>query len=121
MSKKEAMQKESIKRVLDILGRKRHQKLDVVIKKVSASGMTRKIKFYYEDYNITGHMANILDWGIDNNDCLIVKGCGMNMVFHTIYCLNGAILRETKAYKNKQDYHKQIYDKYFDSSKYRLL
>lgn len=62
----------------------------VVIKNVSKSGMTRKIDFYIKvketDYlqNINQELNEVLDWGIDKNGHLIVKGCGMDMVWYAL-------------------------------------
>lgn len=62
---------------------------------VSNSGMSRRIKFYYVKDNriqrATDAIGFLLNKGIDynvNNKGLKVNGCGMDMVFHTLYeCL----------------------------------
>jgi len=62
---------------------------------VSNSGMSRRVKFYYIENNkiqrATDAIGYLLNKGLDYNlidKGLTVKGCGMDMVFHTLYkCL----------------------------------
>jgi len=65
------------------------------IVKVSASGMTRKMKFYSIKenrlINITDEFAAICDYTMDKDYNLIVPGCGMDMVFSVITSLNKRI------------------------------
>ena len=57
---------------------------------VSSSGMTRYIKIYNHDMqNITSYVDDFLQWGQDKKQWgLKVWGCGMDMHFHTAYCLS---------------------------------
>jgi len=59
---------------------------------VSKSGLSRRIKFYYIKNNkivrATNAVSFLLNKGyshIVNDDGLRVSGCGMDMVFHTLY------------------------------------
>jgi len=56
---------------------------------VSRSGMSRDIALYMLDgkrlVNISYQVAQALDWKHTDSDCIRVVGCGMDMVFHTIY------------------------------------
>jgi hypothetical protein len=69
------------------------------VKSVSRSGMSRRIAFYYveNDYivNCTAQVGWLTGW-VDfqeykqgkrwlNQEGLYVSGCGMDMVFHTLY------------------------------------
>jgi exosome complex RNA-binding protein Csl4 len=58
---------------------------------VSRSGMSRNMKLYTvqdgEMLNITWHVAQLAGEALDKNDCLRVGGCGMDMVFATVYNL----------------------------------
>ena len=51
-----------------------------------------------------------------------VKGCGMDMIFNTLYCLNGNIMaydKEHGLYKNGRDH--DHYDYIFDSNHYDCM
>lgn len=74
-----------------------------VIRSVSRSGMSRKMAFFGFDSKaepgrdpmrpLTGLMNDVLQWGTDDNLDLKVGGCGMDMVFHTIYETVGKLQR----------------------------
>ena len=61
---------------------------------VSSSGMSRHIKFCYVGnngylYNISYKVSKILGYRYNNNDnSVIVGGCGMDLIFHCLYNLN---------------------------------
>lgn len=68
----------------------------VVIKSVSASGMTRKMDFsacekagkgYYQAYYYRSfsRMFVALGYRLDKNHDIVISGCGMDMVFNTNY------------------------------------
>lgn len=65
------------------------------VTKVSKSGMTRYIKIYTivdnDLINLSYHTAVLLDLAYDDNKGVKVKGVGSDMIFHTIYNLNGAL------------------------------
>lgn len=64
-------------------------KIYVNLVSVSKSGMTRKAKFYVvvdgELQNITDIIAKALEQKLDKNYCLTIRGCGMDMIFGTLY------------------------------------
>jgi hypothetical protein len=57
-----------------------------IVRKVSASGMSRNIDLYIIKDNapvyLTGYAAAILGWKMAKDRGMIVNGCGMDMVFH---------------------------------------
>jgi len=56
-------------------------KIGIVIKSVSASGMSRRMKVINQDlYDITDYIADLLDLSA-NDKGLLIKGCGMDMTF----------------------------------------
>lgn len=69
------------------------------ITKQSASGMSRRISLYFVDktdsniINISYHAARTLGWpyhdGFDGG--VRVRGCGMDMLYHTVECLSSAM------------------------------
>lgn len=65
-----------------------------VIEKVSASGMSRNLKFLQMSKSKEGRYDMLQFWGffkalgyqeVKNSDCFRVHGCGMDMVFATNY------------------------------------
>lgn len=101
------------------------KKVIVSIKKVSASGMTRKMDFYViekvsygNDYliNINDKIALIAGYKQDKNDYIIVRGCGMDMVFSVLSNFNYAISELIDGERTKN------YSKYFfDAEHYQLI
>ena len=74
---------------------------------VSRSGMSRRIEFYagYTETDgttstvwLTGAFATITGWPM-NDRGLKVDGCGMDMVFHTIYNVAYAVYGDGYALK----------------------
>ena len=97
-----------------------NNKVIAVIKSVSKSGMSRRIKFYYHDgarcLNITRLIATINGYSINNNGEMLVSGCGMDMVFNTLYNFNNHCMN-IENNKVKGGEYKYI----VDSSNYDLL
>lgn len=69
-----------------------------IVKSVSRSGMSRRIKFYTISKPeradektrlvfLTGYMAHVLGYKMGDDGCINVSGCGMDMVFATVYNL----------------------------------
>lgn len=62
-----------------------------IVRKVSASGMSRNIDLYIIRNNemvyLTGYATKILGWKLARGRGLVVSGCGMDMVFHTVSTL----------------------------------
>lgn len=70
-----------------------------ILRHVSASGMSHRISCYIvnkgEIQDISGYVGEILEWRRNDKDgALIVGGCGMDMGFHTVYCLARALFRD---------------------------
>src|SRR3990167_1457238 len=63
-----------------------NSKLLIVIKGVSASGMTRRMRVLVNDRDISYRIADLCDLSI-NDKGLKVQGCGMNMVFWLADCI----------------------------------
>lgn len=68
------------------------------VNSVSQSGMSRRISLYIvaEDgriLDISYHSARALEWGYKDgyNGGIKVGGCGMDMLFHTVYSLSYAM------------------------------
>lgn len=59
-----------------------------VLRKVSASGMSRNIDVYVIVDNrpvyLSGYIAKVLGWKLSNDRGIVVSGCGMDMGFHVV-------------------------------------
>ena len=80
-------------KALAILGEWRGYTLLAHVNSVSRSGMTRRIEFYAAEGNEISRigylMSKILEWPYDvDKGGFQVSGCGMDMIFHTIYSFN---------------------------------
>lgn len=68
--------------------------LYTVIRKVSASGMSRCIDVYAIADNkpvyLSGYASNVLGWKLSKDRGIVVGGCGMDMGFHLVYSLCSA-------------------------------
>lgn len=73
-------------------------KVYCLVRSVSSSGMSRKMSLYIvhngELRGITGYVADVLQWGTDDNGYLKVSGCGMDMGFHTVYSLGYYLFKD---------------------------
>lgn len=72
----------------------------IVIKKISQSGMSRRMKVYNHD--CTRHLSYIVWTAIDcscNDDGVLVSGCGMDMTFWLADCLTYRISNEDERKK----------------------
>jgi hypothetical protein len=70
-----------------------------VLKHVSKSGMSRRIKPLIihpdgEIMNISGIVSDVLEWRWHDDGSVIVGGCGMDMGFHLVYCLSSTLFRD---------------------------
>ena len=122
--------KEQFQSSLDYLRKFRGCQVVAKISSVSRSGMSRRIQFYcIKDNNLvylTGTIAVILD-APHNDNGILVKGCGMDMIFHTLSNLNYEMARLdtgkniTELLQTKEC-GERIYDKYFfDANNYRYV
>jgi hypothetical protein len=56
--------------------------------KVSSSGMTRKLNFIGVHNGLIWHLNGLFKlegYGLDKNGNVIVRGCGMDMIWNTVY------------------------------------
>ncbi len=97
MKKKEIAQAEAVK-TLKAWGVKDNTLIYAKVTRVSSSGMSRKVKLYFNDKDgelrdITYWSAKALEWGYKDgyNGGILVSGCGMDMLFHTVYSLSYAM------------------------------
>jgi hypothetical protein len=115
------MKKELDKYEKDLLLRMKNKKLICNISRVSRSGMSRTMKFFFIGkngnlYNVTNIIASITDQNINKNGELRVSGCGMDMVFHVLSSFNYAMARrETGKTTNNYDSY------YINADKYQLI
>jgi len=70
-----------------------------VLRRVSASGMTRWLDLYVmvdnEPRRITWPAAEVMGWTYDRkHDALKVGGCGMDLGFHTVYTLSRYLFKD---------------------------
>jgi hypothetical protein len=76
-----------------------------IVRKVSASGMSRNIDLYVIRNNemvyLTGCAAKILGWKLAKDRGMVVSGCGMDLVFHTVSTLCGACGIDYKAVRSE--------------------
>lgn len=95
---------ETIKRLQEIL--KPGDKVYTILRKVSKSGMSRRIDFYHfkgeSKYFLTGFIAKVGKWSYTLNDWqqgrgLRVDGCGMDMGFHVVYELGHILFKDGYA------------------------
>jgi len=65
-----------------------------VVVSVSRSGMSRRIRFYAgsagDTHDLTYEFAKLTGWSLDDRG-LLVQGCGMDMVFHTVYTVSRTV------------------------------
>ena len=106
----------------EMLENLRHQKIYCIIKSVSKSGMTRRMVFYFqfqnELYYLNDIIAKLTNFKNDKNGYLIVKGCGMDMVFYVLNEFNKGIF-EYKKLKSKPSWI--IPNNWILPNNYRLL
>ena len=97
MTKKEIAQAEAVKTLQD-WGVVDGTTIYAKVVRVSASGMSRQIRLYFskdgEIIDISYWSAKALEWGYAGDgyrEGIRVSGCGMDMLFHTIYSLSYAM------------------------------
>ena len=74
------------------------------IRHVAQSGMSRHIKVFATPkkgviQNVSGYVADYLDWRYTNKEAVFVSGCGMDMGFHLIYTLSSVLYDDGYAIK----------------------
>lgn len=94
------------------------------IQSVSKSGMTRKMDFYFITDNQLIYcnklIAEIAGYNRDKKGSLIVKGCGMDMIFSVLYNFNMSVLK-LKGFTHKDHTHSENCKFWIDSNNYKLI
>jgi hypothetical protein len=75
-----------------------------IVRTVARSGMSRTIDFYAGSelgQYLTGYMAKALDLGRTPDGAVRVHGCGMDMIFATVYDLSRTLFQDGYALKNR--------------------
>ena len=62
--------------------------VQTVLVHVSRSGMYRHIKVVFDSKDISGYVADALEYPWKGNGAVGVGGCGMDMGFHVVYSLS---------------------------------
>jgi len=74
---------------------------------VSKSGMTRKMNFYYINDNDLVYCNDLIEiiagYKRDKNHCIIVGGCGMDMVFSVLYNFNMSLVHKDDIKQSHSD------------------
>jgi hypothetical protein len=94
LTKKEIAQAEAVKTLKD-WGVVDGTTIYAKVVRVSASGMSRQVRLYFskdgEIIDISYWGAKALEWGYAGDgyrEGIRVSGCGMDMLFHTVYSLS---------------------------------
>ena len=99
MNKKEIAQAEAVKTLRE-WGIMDGTTIYAKVVRVNASGMSRQVRLYIVDktdgriVDISYWAAKVLGWGYAGDgyrDGIRVSGCGMDMLFHTVYSLSYAM------------------------------
>jgi hypothetical protein len=109
---KEEQRANAIQALRDLLDEQPAKNIKGIVTSVSASGMTRRIRFFTVDmtateYNretgehfnaprvieVTHLIGRILEDNVNDNG-LKVTGCGMDMIFHTVYNVSRILYRD---------------------------
>jgi hypothetical protein len=97
---------EARKNLLDIYKILPLDNIYVVQASVSQSGMDRRLRLYHigEDnimHDITYSVSRLINWTM-NDKGLLVKGCGMDMHFHTVYTLASVLFGNGYGLKHQR-------------------
>lgn len=91
-----------LRSMIGCMNNKLDNEIIATIKRVSTSGMSRNIAFGFITekrlFNFTYHISVIKEITMNDNHSIRVGGCGMDMIFHTLYSLNGNIVSLLKTY-----------------------
>lgn len=116
----------ALKEIKRIVGKCANKRVYADVVHVSASGMSRNIKFAAitkkGDYRpLTWYIAKALGYNLQQDGTIKVYGCGMDMIFNTLYNLNSIAksLNIVRVSKNK-DEHELRYNGIVNTNYYRL-
>lgn len=93
-TKKDASKLEALHQLKNVMRKCKDKRCFAQVTHVSSSGMSRVIHFVAitkrgDIYNLDGMIHRITGYNFDNNyNGLRVYGCGMDMIFNTLYNLN---------------------------------
>ena len=93
-TKKDIAKIEALKQLKKIMSRCKDKRCYAIVLHVSASGMSRVIHFAAITkqgafYNLDGMIHRITGYNFDNNyNGLRIGGCGMDIIFNTLYNIN---------------------------------
>lgn len=90
MTKKEQM--ENLTDLQNAMKESTNKRIYATVTRVSNSGMSRCVKFYYVNkdgniYNLTPRIARIMGYRLTDYGVRI-GGCGMDVIFNTLYNIN---------------------------------
>jgi hypothetical protein len=107
----------ALKQLKDIMKKCKDKKCFAVVTHVSKSGMSRNVHFMAFTkgggvYNLDGFIHKIIGYSFSNNSVgLRVGGCGMDMIFKTLYDLNNyALAYNVIKTSKKKDRHSLQYN-----------
>lgn len=81
-----------------------------IVRHVARSGMSRTIDFYVPGIDaygaksmqyLSGYLATVLDWKRTDQGAIKVSGCGMDMIFHTVYSASWVVWNGTDASESR--------------------
>ena len=80
-----------------------------ILDSVSASGMERKIRLvvfkegtdFHPNWSAAVVLGRTIKRGIDGDECIVCKGCGMDMGFDLVYSLAQALYGDGYALKQR--------------------
>jgi len=115
---KEWEQKEALTTIKSLL-KGTNKRVIASVKKVSQSGMSRTISFHIYNkghlYCLNYSISKLVDLPLTDQG-VRVSGCGMDMIFHIITCINYKAM-ELDNYKG----HVKRYDNYIVSGSYDYI
>lgn len=85
-----------------------------VIPSVARSGMSRTMRVYVDGPDglryVTGYVAKVLGWALKygGQDAIVVKGCGMDMTFHLLDCVCGAVFGCGPSALNANHFRREV-------------
>ena len=107
----------ALKQLKDIMKKCKDKKCFAIVTHVSNSGMSRNIHFMAitkrgDMYNLDGFIHRITGYSFSSNyEGLRIGGCGMDMIFNTLYNLNSyALMYNVIKVSKKKDRHSLQYN-----------
>lgn len=95
MTKREKKVRQNEARVLLKKEINKNTVLIIVIKSVSPSGMTRRMRVVINNWDVSYYVAALIDYPY-NDKGILVGGCGMDMAFHLASSITIALYNKNK-------------------------